>query len=394
MAGFASMKRFHVLGVTPLNDSYPNVKYKLAALARLVGGGYTECVVSASSSEDAATNASSLSSGTTGFIWRMLLGHFKVLIYSLRHKAEAVYVCYPGIFVTVCLGLPFFRSRYLHLYLDAFISLYDTVVHDREILKASSVLAKILFALEKRAFTVATCVIVDTPENAQYYSELFQLPVEKFVPVPLSIPPLVPSKTPVDGQPAARLRCVFVGTLVPLQGVGTIVEAISLLGQDSGIDFVFVGDGQDAEYLQNHIEVSNADNVFWHRGHFSTEFVSQQITLADLCLGVFGEGPKTQRVLPYKIYYYLALAKPVLTAATGVTDRIGKQCQQLDEHEPFAVVPAGDPRALADALLRLRDDPARFASLGEAGGSYYRRALSESVIEQSLQEMFEVAGNS
>jgi hypothetical protein len=39
------MKSFQVFGVTQISDSYPNIKYKLTALRRLLGDKYSEYVM-------------------------------------------------------------------------------------------------------------------------------------------------------------------------------------------------------------------------------------------------------------------------------------------------------------------------------------------------------------
>lgn len=383
------MKSFQVFGVTQISDSYPNIKYKLTALQRLLGDQYSEYVIRSNRSVVAKGFFSALNSGSLTMIWRLLIGHIKVFFYSIRHRAESVYVCYPGIVITVWLGLPFIRRRYPVVYLDAFISLYDTVVMDRKILKENSVLAKILYRLEKRAFEAATVVIVDTPENASYYSKLFEISSDKLHAMPLCIPPLSTEIAKPKEHTSRRMRCIFVGTLVPLQGIRTIVDAAGLLDYDSEIDFVCIGDGQEAEYLDGYLARTPNPRITWHRGHYSTDFIVQQIRNADICLGIFGDGPKAQRVLPYKIYYYLTLGMPVVTAKTGTATRILAECQSLGIERPFLLVPAGDPQSLANTLTRLRDNPDERAELGTSGADYFHSVLSASAIEQSLKELIE-----
>lgn len=384
------MKSFQIFGVTQISDSYPNIKYKLTALQRLLGDRYSEYVMLSNKSVALKGFFSALSSGSLTLIWRFLIGHIKVFIYSIGHRAESVYVCYPGIVITVWLGLPFIRKRYPVVYLDAFISLYDTVVVDRQILKKNGLLAKILYRLEKRAFEAATVVIVDTPENASYYSKLFGISSDKFYAMPLCIPPLSAEVEKPKEHTSRRVRCVFVGTLVPLQGIRTIVDAAGLLKDDSEIEFVCIGDGQDAEYLEGYLARTPNPRLTWHRGHYSTDFIVQQIRNADICLGIFGDGPKAQRVLPYKIYYYLTLGMPVVTAMTDTATRILAECQNLGIDRPFLLVPAGDPRSLANTLTQLRDNPDKRAEIGASGSDYFRGVLSASAIEQSLQELIEL----
>jgi len=283
------------------------------------------------------------------------------------------------------LGLPIMRRRYPVMYLDAFISLYDTIVCDRRLLSEGNIFAKLLYRLEKRAFKSATLVIVDTPENALYYSQLFDIPQERFQAIPLCIPPMQAVEAMTEEKPAKCIRCVFVGTFVPLQGIRTIIDAAKILSNDPEIEFVFVGDGQDASYLQDYM--NDSPNVVWHRGHFPTEFVMKQINEADICLGIFGDGPKAQRVLPYKIYYYLALGMPTITAQTTVTERVLTESRSIDEHSPLLLVPPGDATALAEALRQLRDDSAKLASTGRAGTAYYAKQLSDEAIDQSLREI-------
>lgn len=383
------MKSFQVLGVTQISDSYPNIKYKLTALQRLLGDEYSEYVMRSNRSVAEKGFFSALSSGSLTLIWRILIGHIKVFFYSIRHRAESVYVCYPGIVITVWLGLPFIRKRYPVVYLDAFISLYDTAVLDRKILKENGVLARILFLLEKRAFESATVVIVDTPENAAYYSKRFGISLDKFHAMPLCIPPLSTEIAEPKEHTSRRVRCVFVGTLVPLQGIRTIVDAAGLLEGDSEIEFVCIGDGQDAEYLERYLAKTPNSRLTWHRGHHSTDFIVEQIRNADICLGIFGDSPKAQRVLPYKIYYYLTLGMPIVTAMTETTSRILAECQSREIDRPFLLVPAGDSQSLANTITRLRDNPDERAEIAASGAEYFRSVLSDSAIEHSLQELIE-----
>ncbi|MCD6136682.1 hypothetical protein J7J63_08240, partial [Candidatus Bipolaricaulota bacterium] len=106
------MKGLHVLGVTQVNDSYPNVKYKLVALKQLLGEDYVEFVIPLDKIDASRRILSSLGSSWLVFIWRILIGHIKVLLYSMQQSAKSVYVCYPGIFLAACLSLPFMRTRY------------------------------------------------------------------------------------------------------------------------------------------------------------------------------------------------------------------------------------------------------------------------------------------
>ena len=113
----------------------------------------------------------------------------------------------------------------------------------------------------------------------------------------------------------------------------------------------------------------------------------QQIRNADISLGIFDDGPKVQRVLPYKIYYYLTLGVPVVTAMTCTATRILAEYQGLGIERPFLLVPAGDPQSLANAIKELRDNPDERAELGAAGAGYFDSMLSASAIKQSVHDL-------
>ena len=67
------------------------------------------------------------------------------------------------------------------------------------------------------------------------------------------------------------------------------------------------------------------------------------------------------------VFEYLAAGRALIAARVGVVAEV------LADGEHAALVPAGDPAALAETLAALLDDPARRARLGEAG----RRLLVE-----------------
>ncbi len=123
---------------------------------------------------------------------------------------------------------------------------------------------------------------------------------------------------PDDGRPQP-LRVVFVGLFTPLQGAPTIGRAIDLL-RDEAVEFTLVGHGQDLATTRS--MARGSDHVRWLDWVPAVElpdFVSGH----DVALGIFGTGPKAQRVVPTKVYQGLAAGCAVVTAATPAAGTLG-----------------------------------------------------------------------
>src|SRR5207247_1935638 len=86
--------------------------------------------------------------------------------------------------------------------------------------------------------------------------------------------------------------------------------------------------------------------------------------------------------LPNALIEGMSLAKPIVaTTVGGIPDML--------EHMHSAVlVPPGDGRALAKALLRLLEDADLAARLGDAAHRQYRQGYQAAVMTRALQECF------
>jgi glycosyltransferase involved in cell wall biosynthesis len=145
---------------------------------------------------------------------------------------------------------------------------------------------------------------------------------------------------------AARpLRVVFFGLYTPLQGAPVIGAALARLA-GAPVEVTMVGHGQDEEATR--LAAAGNDAVTW-RDWVPPAELPDLVAGHDVCLGVFGTGPKALRVVPNKVYQGAAAGCAVLTSDTP------PQRRALDGAALF--VPPGDAAALADALRRLAGDP-------------------------------------
>jgi len=71
------------------------------------------------------------------------------------------------------------------LVLDAFLSPWDTVVHDRRLLAPHSRAARALWRLERGALRLSDLVLTDTRAHADFMAETFGVRAGKFVPIPV-----------------------------------------------------------------------------------------------------------------------------------------------------------------------------------------------------------------
>ena len=364
--------RLAVIGVHIKSDAYPNVKYKVEGLLAWPGLDVREVNFAPGATRSFAGARRAGLFGKAASALGFGLAHLRALAAIVRlERACALYIPYPAVFILFLLSLLPRSWRPRTVQADAFISLYDTIVNDRALLRAGHPLARLLLAIERRAYRSADVVWVDTTQNAIHMAALFGLPEARFVALPLSINEAVYAAP--DYVPAGpSCTVLFIGTFVPLQGVDVIAEAIVLLRAQPGLRFRLIGDGQSAQRVAAILAGAGGADLHWERDWQSAEALSAEIAAADICLGIFGGGDKAQRVWPYKNYGYMAAGRALITADTPAARALA----MAGAEAAWASVPAQRPDLLAAQIVALAGDPGRRIRLARAAVHHYRQHLS------------------
>jgi glycosyltransferase involved in cell wall biosynthesis len=268
-----------------------------------------------------------------------------------RGSWDAVVVGYPGhldVAAAKRLGPP--------VVLNPLVSLWDTVANDRGRFGPSSPAARALKAVDRYAFSHADLVVADTDRHAELFRELgARRTAVAFVGAEERC-------FPAGWQAPARFSALFVGKMIPLHGLATVVEAARLAPE---IAFRIVGSGQ----VDVGATPANVERVAW----VDYERLADEYARCGCALGIFGTSAKASRVIPNKVFQALAVGAPVVTADTPAA-------RELLDDETAALVPAGDPQALADAVRRLAGDAGLQHSLAQAGHRRYVERAGEPVL--------------
>lgn len=282
---------------------------------------------------------------------------------------DAVFVAFPG-FNAVWMAKLLFRTPVVF---DACYSVYQAEVEDRRTCRRWSLRAALLFATDWSATAFADVVSLDTQAHIAYFTRLLGMPTEKAFVLPVGADDriFVPAPAPRREGPFTAL---FHGSFIPLHGIETILDAAALLKDRADIAFRLVGNGQTAPAMRRRAEELGLERVAFTGAMPQTAdegpSVLGEIRRADVVLGVFGAGRKADLSVPTKIYEAMACGMPIVTADTSAVREL------LTPGEHLLTVPPADPRALADALVRLKEDPGLRARLAEAGLRKFRASFT------------------
>lgn len=321
-----------------------------------------------------------------GLALRLAVGGFVQAVRALAaaRAGDLVYLPYPAPMTLWWLALVPAKWRPACI-ADAYISLWDTMFRDRGGGDADGPASRLARWFEGRALRAATVVLVDTEANRLQMIEDFHLQPRRVRSIPLAIPEHLfqpPTETSrVDKRP---LRVLFVGTLVPLHGIESVLAAATRLAGDPGIEFRLVGDGQQGSLVESFIRERAPANFTWGREWMGLEDIRREIADADICLGVFGGAGKAGRVLPFKLYYALASGKPIVTqSAYSLPEGVPAMPAALVELEGGAA--ASDE--IASAIKALLHDDHRRGELGVAAREYFRSFLSARAVEEGWRRL-------
>ena len=294
-----------------------------------------------------------------------------------RFRPDVVLVGYLGHFDVRLARRLFGRTPVV---LDHLIFAADTA-RDRKV--ATGWKIRLLELLDRGALRSADLVVLDTDEHAALMPADL---ADRGVVVPVGVPQswfTAAEATRLDAAPGPAggsvwdepLRAIFFGLFTPLQGTPVLAEALAALADRSDIEVLAVGHGQDLPAARQAAAAN--EHITW-RDWIPAEELPSVVARHDVCLGIFGTGPKALRVVPNKVYQGAAAGCAVITSDTPPQRRA---LGTAGYH-----VPPGDAAALADALRTLASDRQRLTALRKEA---HERALAEfspSVVVRDLRE--------
>jgi glycosyltransferase involved in cell wall biosynthesis len=251
------------------------------------------------------------------------------------------------------------------------VSLYDTFVEDRRRFEPKSPAGRTLKAIDTRALRAADLVVADTKMNARFLADLAGLPRER---VEVCFVGAEERVFQPGWDPAEPFTALFVGKLIPLHGVATVLEAARIAPD---LRFRVIGTGQLDQLLTE--RPPNVEHVAW----VDYERLPGELHMAGCALGVFGTSEKAGRVIPNKAFQALACGVPLITADTPAAREL------LVGEQSALLVPPGDAQALAAAVRRLAGDPALAQRLAEGGLQAYCNHASERVLGERWRGLIE-----
>ncbi|TWI68917.1 glycosyltransferase involved in cell wall biosynthesis [Desulfobotulus alkaliphilus] len=280
-------------------------------------------------------------------------------------------------------------KRGIPLLFDPLISDYDKQVFERRKYDAHSIVAKYLRMRESTYIQCADILLADTPEHASFFVDVLGADRKNtFVVIvgaeeELFFPDRSARglKTEQDLNQERPLDVLFYGSFIPLQGPQYIAEAIHLY-EGPPVSWHFLGDGPLLEQCK--ARVKEKDNVFFEKWT-PYDSLPERIHRADILLGIFGDTPKTQRVIPNKVYQAIASGKPVITAKTPAYP----SSLTADDGNGFIWVPAASPEHIARAVACLAKNSEKIRLAGQAARVSFDHHFSYKVIDKQLYEAME-----
>ena len=283
-----------------------------------------------------------------------------------REPFDALLVGYPG---HLDLAAARRAARGRPIVFNPLVSLADTLVADRGRFSSGGLSARVLAAVDRRAFRAADLVVADTAAHAEHLAratgarriETCFVGAEERIFRP-------------GWEPGDSFTALFVGKLIPLHGLETILAAARLAPE---LRFRVVGSGQLERLLGG--RPANVEHVPW----VDYEHLPAELHRASCALGIFGMSAKAARVIPNKAFQAIACGTPLVTAGTPAAREL------LRDGESALLVPPGKAEALAAGLRRLAADPALADALSAGGLAAYRAHASEEVLGARWRTLIE-----
>lgn len=254
---------------------------------------------------------------------------------------------------------------------------------------ADSLPVRAMRALERWAYRRADRVTCTTPAFMETVAGR-GTPLERLVLLPNGADLELFRPLPRDNPAGAalglgdRFAVVYCGLLGIKHGLEAVVDAADHLREHPDVVFVLVGEGTRRAALEAAVAERGLTNVVF-TGQRPIAELPHLLARADACVTNLLPDPYLEKIIPVKVFEYMACERPVVAAVRGEGARV------VEEAGGGVVVPPGDGAGIAAAVLRLRDDPEAARAMAARGRrhveEHYSRAVTARRLEGLVREL-------
>jgi glycosyltransferase involved in cell wall biosynthesis len=176
-----------------------------------------------------------------------------------------------------------------------------------------------------------------------------------------------------------NLQDKFVVTYVGAHGVANhliqLLEVAKQLKNQTDIAIMLVGDGMEKSMLKEKAAEWELDNVLFVDSVPKSEIVSY-VAASDVCTAVLKKIDTFKTVYPNKLFDYMSAARPIILGIDGVARDLLESANAGIYAEPE------NAKAIADAVLTLKNDPVLQETYGSNGLTYVSQNFSRKVLSE------------
>lgn len=158
-----------------------------------------------------------------------------------------------------------------------------------------------------------------------------------------------------------RFVALYAGAHGRANALMQLVDTAELLRGRTDIVIASVGDGPERAACEAAVRAKQLTNIQF-LGAQSKDRMADFVNAADAGLAVLQDNPTFRTVYPNKVFDYMACERPTVLAIDGVARTL-----VCDDAQAGLFAAPENPRQIADAILRLADNPGEAAQLGRNG---------------------------
>lgn len=238
--------------------------------------------------------------------------------------------------------------------------------------------SKLIRAMNEKTLSVSDALIFDSKKTLNLYRQTYHdlIKNKKLIVIPAGVEVEKFRYT----QPLSKnyLELLTVGALIKRKGIEYLLQSMKHILEEVGnVKLRIVGGGPYEPTLKKIAKDLGVENKVIFEGHVLPGSIEKYYQLCDIYVH-----PSLSETFPFAIKEAMSVGRPIVATKVGFTD------EHLKNGVHGYLIPPKDPKALADAVLKLLENEALRYKMGLTARKYIEENLQWDIIAKKWYEVY------